>query len=123
MNDSVGGRRTLHRGALRVMLASVVVSALMGCYALLREDWGETEERLLLSTLSVFGTSMITLACGVAWERGRLDGPALDPGRGETGVRFCPNCAAALEPPGAAACETCGGTFQVRVTAPPPTWH
>lgn len=54
------------------MLASVVVSALMGCYAVLREDWGKTEERLLLSTLSVFGTSMITLACGVAWERGRL---------------------------------------------------
>ena len=72
MNSSTAGRRTLHRGALRVMLASVAVSALMGCYAVLREDFGETEQKLLLSTLSVFGTSMITLACGVAWERGRL---------------------------------------------------
>lgn len=215
------------------MLASVVVSALMGCYAVLREDWGKTEERLLLSTLSVFGTSMITLACGVAWERGRLsvvpplgialgllglvlllaviwteprtdsdllwrglwteitlalaathaslvsifglrpryqavplaayalnalltaltllwlwaepdwgdeidrlyaalivlviavtiaipvlrrlDGPELDPGRSEANPRFCPNCAVALEPPGARACEACGATFEVRV--------
>ncbi|MYD65005.1 MAG: zinc ribbon domain-containing protein [Chloroflexi bacterium] len=242
MNDLADGRRTLHRGALRVMLASVVVSALMGCYALLSEDWGKLEERLLLSTLSVFGTSMITLACGVAWERGRLsvvpplgialgllglvlllgviwteprtdsdvlwrglateitlalaathaslvsifglkrryeavpivtyvlnallsattlvgiwsdevwnddafgraygaltvlviaatiaipvlrrlDGPALDPGRGETGARFCPNCGTGLEPPGEAACEVCGATFEVRVTTPPATWH
>ncbi|MCY4455739.1 MAG: zinc ribbon domain-containing protein [Chloroflexi bacterium] len=72
MTESRNRRRTLHRGALRVMLASVAASALMGCYAVLNEDFGETEGKLLLSTLSVFGTSMITLACGVAWERGRL---------------------------------------------------
>ena len=70
--ESRNRRRTLHRGALRVMLASVAASALMGCYAVLSEDFGETEGKLLLSTLAVFGTSMITLACGVAWERGRL---------------------------------------------------
>ena len=54
------------------MLASVAASALMGSYAVLREDFGETETRLLLSTLTVFGASAITLACGLAWERGRL---------------------------------------------------
>ena len=54
------------------MLASVAASALMGSYAVLSEDFGETEGKLLLSTLSVFGTSMIVLACGVAWERRRL---------------------------------------------------
>jgi hypothetical protein len=72
VDGSQNPRRTLHRGALRVMLASVAASALMGSYAVLREDFGETEGKLLLSTLSVFGTSMIVLACGVAWERGRL---------------------------------------------------
>lgn len=72
MDEPLNRRRTLHRGALHVMLASVAASALMGSYAVLSEDFGETEEKLLLSTLSVFGTSMIVLACGVAWERGRL---------------------------------------------------
>lgn len=236
MNGSTDGRRTLHRAALRVMLASVAVSALMGCYAVLSEDFGKTEQRLLLSTLSVFGTSMITLACGVAWERGRLgvvpplgialgllglalllgviwiepstdsdllwrglmteitlalaathaslvsifglrsryravplvtyalnalltaatilgiwredvwddafgrtygalgvlviaatiaipvlrrlDGPALDAGHSEALARFCPNCGAELDPPGERACEACGATFDVRLTAP-----
>ena len=236
MNGSTDGSRTLHRGALRVMLASGAVSALMGCYAVLREDFGETEGKLLLSTLSVFGTSMITLACGVAWERERLsvvpplgialgllglvlllgviwtepstdsdvlwrglateitlalaathaslisifglrrryravplatyalnalltattllwiwwepdwddafgrlygalivlviaatiaipvlrrlDGPVVEAERSDTPVRFCPICGAVLDPPGAAACEVCGATFEVRVTTP-----
>ena len=54
------------------MLASVGVSAVMGCYAVLREESGDTDTKLLLSALTVFGTSTITLACGVAWERDRL---------------------------------------------------
>ncbi len=54
------------------MLTSLGASALMGSYAVLSEQFGETEEKLLLSTLSVFGTSMIVPACGVAWERRRL---------------------------------------------------
>ncbi len=72
MNELLGRRRTLHRGALQVVLVSVAASALMGSYAVLSEDFGDAEARLLFSTLSVFGTSMIVLACGVAWERGRL---------------------------------------------------
>lgn len=72
MNGPWSRPRTLHRGALRVMLASVAASALMGSYAVLREDFGETETRLLLSTLAIFGASTITLACGLAWERRRL---------------------------------------------------
>lgn len=209
----------------------------MGSYAVLREDFGETETRLLLSTLTVFGTSTITLACGLAWERRRLglvpplgialglvglalvlaliwgdpdmDGPLLGRavgtvvtlalaathaslvgvvgtgGRGapaaiaayafnatvtvmtivavwwdppeadaywrlygslfvllaavtiaipvlrrlegataeeshvEAPARFCPNCGAALDPPGEWACEVCGATFEVRLTTPP----
>ena len=65
-------RRTLQRSALRILLASLAVSALMGCFALLREEFGEIEGKLLLSVFTVFGASATTLACGLAWERGRL---------------------------------------------------
>ena len=69
------------------MLASVAASALMGSYAVLREDFGETETRLLLSTLTIFGASAITLACGLAWERGRLGVvPPLGVGLGLVGL-------------------------------------
>ena len=69
---SQGQRRTLQRGALRVLLASLAVSALMGCVALFRAEFGEIEGKLLLSVFTVFGASATTLACGLAWERGRL---------------------------------------------------
>ena len=31
-------------------------------------------------------------------------------------VRFCPNCAAPLDPPGADSCAACGARFEVRLT-------
>ena len=66
------GRRRLQRGALYVVLASVAVSAAMGAFALLIGGFGETQGNLLVSSLSVTGASAIAVACGFAWERGRL---------------------------------------------------
>lgn len=69
---SQGARRTLRLGALWALFASLAVSALIGIAALASSDFGETEGKLLLTTLSFFSASAITLACGLAWERGRL---------------------------------------------------
>ncbi len=65
-------RRRLRLGALWVLFASLAASALIGIAALASTDFGEAEGRLLLTTFSFFGASAITLACGLAWERGRL---------------------------------------------------
>lgn len=65
-------RRSLRQGALWALFASLAASALIGIAALASTDFGETEGRLLLTTFSFFGASAITLACGLAWERGRL---------------------------------------------------
>lgn len=87
MNEQPDRRRTLHRTALRVMLGSVVASALMGSYAVLSDEFGEIEAKLLLSTLAIFGASIIVLACGVAWERRRLGVvPPLGVGLGLVGL-------------------------------------
>jgi hypothetical protein len=60
------------RLALRLLIVSVGISALLGIYALLAGDFGELEVRILLTSLSVSGASILSMACGVAWERGRL---------------------------------------------------
>jgi hypothetical protein len=60
------------RLALRLLIASVGISALLGIYTLLAGDFGELEVRILLTSLSVSGASILSMACGVAWERGRL---------------------------------------------------
>ncbi len=65
-------RRNLRLGALWALFASLAASALIGIAALASTDFGETEGKLLLTTFSFFGGSAITLACGFAWERGRL---------------------------------------------------
>ena len=65
-------RRTLRRTALRVLLASLALSAAMGLAALARGEFDELDGRLLLSAFTVFGASAVALACGLAWERGRL---------------------------------------------------
>lgn len=44
----------------------------MGIVAALGGDFGETQQKLLFTTLSVFGMSAITVVCVLAWERGRL---------------------------------------------------
>ncbi|MDE2967645.1 MAG: hypothetical protein OXS30_09225 [Chloroflexota bacterium] len=59
-------RRALRRVALRVLLISLAASALMGVIALLDSDFGDIQEKLLLTSLATFGVSVILLSCGLA---------------------------------------------------------
>ncbi|MCY3571401.1 MAG: hypothetical protein OXH19_08710 [Chloroflexi bacterium] len=65
-------RRALRRAALRILLVSLALSALIGVIALLDSDFGDTQEKLLLTSLATLGASVILLSCGLAWERSRL---------------------------------------------------
>lgn len=57
------------RRALYVLIVSVSLSALLGVGALLSGDFGDLEVRVLLSTLSVSGASILAMASAAAWER------------------------------------------------------
>lgn len=57
------------RRALHVLIVSVSLSALLGVVALLSGDFGDLEIRVLLSTLSVSGASILAMASAAAWER------------------------------------------------------
>jgi hypothetical protein len=58
--------------SLKILIVSVILSAAFGVYALVVGDFGETEVRILLSSLTVSATSILSMACGVAWERRRV---------------------------------------------------
>jgi hypothetical protein len=60
----------MRRWFLHVLIGSVGLSALLGILALLSKDFGETEAKVLLSTLCVAGASILSLACAAALERG-----------------------------------------------------
>lgn len=77
----------MRRWFLYVLIASVAVSALLGIMALLASRLGETEIKVLLSTLCVAGASILSLACAAAWERNRARGFAA-PGIGAAVVGF-----------------------------------
>ena len=72
MSEARGRRQTLRRWTLLVTLASLAVSAVIGCYVVIVGEFEETEARLLSTSLTVFGTSALALVCAAAWERGRL---------------------------------------------------
>jgi hypothetical protein len=61
----------MRRLFLYVLIASVLLSAVMGIVALLSETLGETEIKVLMSTLCVAGASILAMACAAAWEKGR----------------------------------------------------
>jgi hypothetical protein len=58
--------------ALWLLIASVAVSALLGIWAILSGDSGWLQERILLSTLTLTGASICSLACATLWESGRI---------------------------------------------------
>jgi ribosomal protein S27AE len=60
---------SLRRIGLGVFFTSVVVNAALGIYAVLTPDFGETQERLLLSSLCATGAVLTALCCEPAWER------------------------------------------------------
>jgi len=59
----------MKRIALRTLIGSVALSALLGIYAILVRDFGDFEVRILLTSLVVIGVSILVMACGVAWEK------------------------------------------------------
>jgi hypothetical protein len=65
------GKLSLKQAFLRTIIVAVVASALMGIYAFLFRDFGETEAKILLTTLSVTYFSVTSLACVVALEKKR----------------------------------------------------
>ena len=59
------------RRALHVLIVSLSLSALLGVVALLTGSFGDLELRVLFSTLSVSGASILAMASAAAWERRR----------------------------------------------------
>ncbi len=65
--DSINIRRIF----LYSLIASVVLSAVIGIGVVLFGDFGQTEIRVLMTTLTVTMTSILGLACGAYFETGR----------------------------------------------------
>jgi hypothetical protein len=64
----------MRRIGLGTFFASVTVNAALGIYAVLVPEFGETQGKLLATSLCVTGAVLLALACEPAWER-RLLGP------------------------------------------------
>ena len=60
---------SLKRAFLRTLIIALVSSALVGIYTFLFGDFGETEAKILLTTLSISYFSVTSLACAAALER------------------------------------------------------
>jgi hypothetical protein len=82
------GRRAAGRRARRlgigIFFASVGVNAALGIAAVLTPDFGETQGKVLGTSLAVTGAVVLALSCEPAWER-RLLGP-LPPAAATVGV-------------------------------------
>jgi hypothetical protein len=65
------GRRARRIG-VAVFFGSVAVNAALAIYALLAPDFGETQGKILGTSLCVTGAVLLALACEPAWERGLL---------------------------------------------------
>jgi hypothetical protein len=51
---------------------SIAVNAALGIYAVVTPDFGDTQSKILATSLFVTGTILVALACEPAWERGLL---------------------------------------------------
>ena len=67
----MAGKWSLKQVFLRTLIVALVGSALIGIYAFLFGDFGETEVKILLTTLSISYFSIISLACAAAFEARR----------------------------------------------------
>ena len=65
------GRR-MRRIGLGAFFASVAVNAALGIYAVLSPEFGDTQGRILGTSLCVTGAALLALACEPAWERSLL---------------------------------------------------
>jgi len=59
------------RTALQILIGSVIVSALLGIWALLVGEMGELQVKVLLTSLCISGASILSMACAAAWDKGR----------------------------------------------------
>lgn len=62
---------------LITMIVSLSISALIGIFVFLFGDFGETEEKLLLTTLTIGGYSLTGLCCSVLYEKRKFTTLAL----------------------------------------------
>ncbi len=62
---------------LHTLIGSIAVSALLGIWAILSGDFGEFQGKVLGTTLTVVGTSILGLACGAFLESSSARGPNL----------------------------------------------
>lgn len=58
--------------ALRGLVASIALSALVGIYVLVFGSGGEVERKVLGTALTTSGLSILIMACGAGLERGKL---------------------------------------------------
>jgi hypothetical protein len=58
------------RVALRFLIVSVALSGAMGIVAIVSGSFGDLEGRIILTTLTISGSSICGLACGALWEKG-----------------------------------------------------
>lgn len=80
------GRR-MRRLGLGIFFVSIAVNAALGIYAVLAPDFGETQGKILGTSLCVTGAVILALACEPAWER-RLLGPIPHAGAGLGAIGF-----------------------------------
>lgn len=66
---------------LYTLIGSITVSALLGIWAILAGEFGEFQAKILGTTLTVVGTSLLGLACGAFWESPRVS---------ESGLKIIP---------------------------------
>jgi hypothetical protein len=62
------GRRARRIG-VGIFFGSVAVNAALGIYAVLAPDFGDTQGKILATSLCVTGAVLLALACEPAWER------------------------------------------------------
>lgn len=68
MDNNLPLKQTL----LRTLIGALILSALIGIYAFLFGNFGETEVKILLTTLTVSYFSVTSLACAAAFEKKTL---------------------------------------------------
>jgi hypothetical protein len=64
---SVGGR--VRRRGVGTFFVSIAVNAALGIYAVVTPEFGDTQSKILATSLFVTGAILVALACEPAWER------------------------------------------------------
>jgi hypothetical protein len=67
----MGNRHSIKRVLLYMVVGGLVLAALAGIYVLLFGTFGKTEQKILLTTLSISYFSVTSLACAAAYEKRR----------------------------------------------------